>query len=108
LIAVPVIICATNFERIFYLAFETTGGFGDPIINGIFPVLMVWMGRYRLGYGKGWRVPGGKPLLIMTFIFFASVLLVETSMKLGLLNNPQAAYDAIELHDLNIESLSSS
>lgn len=102
LIAVPVAIGATQFERVFYLAFETTGGFGDTIINGIFPALMVWMGRYRLGYGQGWRLPGGRLLLLIVIILFATALLIEIGMQLGLLSNAQRAYDALELHDLEL------
>lgn len=82
LIAVPTLICATQFERIFLLALDASGGFGDSILNGMIPVLMVWVGRYRLGL-TGFRVPGGKVVLVAVFIFFALILVLEVLAHLG-------------------------
>ena len=85
LIVVPTIIFATQFERIFLVALETSGGFGDSILNGLIPVTMVWLGRYRMNLGQegAFRLPGGKPLLIAIFIFFLCTLSLETLMQTG-------------------------
>lgn len=99
LIAVPVAIFATQFERIFYLALDATGGYGDTIINGIFPALMVWIGRYRLGYKGPWRMPGGKILLVITGALFACALLLEIFMHTGVLSNMQEPSDVLEFHN---------
>jgi tyrosine-specific transport protein len=83
LIAVPTMVFATQFERIFILALETSGGFGDSILNGLIPVLMVWVGRYRMGYLSHIQVPGGKLLLSLIFCFFLFSLLLEVMMQTG-------------------------
>lgn len=82
LIVVPTLICSTQFERIFLLALDASGGFGDSILNGMIPVLMVWVGRYKHGL-KGFRVPGGKFLLIAVFVFFSMTLILEILAHLG-------------------------
>lgn len=85
LIVIPTIIFATQFERVFLVALETSGGFGDSILNGLIPVLMVWIGRYYMNMGADsrFRVPGGKPLLAGIFIFFLCTLLLEILLQTG-------------------------
>jgi len=80
LILIPVIFFALYFERAFLVAMETTGGIGDAIINGIIPVLMVWVGRYKLGYKSDWSLPGGRPLLTLLLIAFTAILFWEALM----------------------------
>lgn len=83
LIIIPTFIFAAYFERVFLLALDTTGGFGDSILNGIMPVLMVWVGRYVLKFPADHRTPGGKPLLIAVLIFFSFALILETLVHTG-------------------------
>lgn len=83
LIIVPTFIFAAYFERIFLLALDTSGGFGDSILNGIMPVLMVWIGRYYLGFPNENRTPGGKPLLALVFFFFVGSLVLEFLVHTG-------------------------
>ena len=83
LIIIPTFIFAAYFERIFLLALDTSGGFGDSILNGIMPALMVWVGRYILKFPEENRLPGGKPLLIAVLIFFSSALVLETLIHTG-------------------------
>lgn len=83
LIIVPTFIFATYFERIFFLALDMSGGFGDAILNGIMPALMVWVGRYVLKFPADYRTPGGKPLLIAILVFFSSALVLETLIHTG-------------------------
>ena len=85
LIVLPTFIFATYFDRIFLVALDTSGGFGDAILNGIIPVLMVWVGRYILKYPAEHRTPGGKPLLIGIFLFFAGSLILEILLQTGML-----------------------
>lgn len=85
LIGLPTLFFATQFERIFLLAFDATGGYGDSILNGLIPVMLVWVGKYHLGYGK---VSGGllssRPVLAAIFIFFLAVLLFKISLDFGI------------------------
>lgn len=96
LIMVPTIICAVKFERAFMIALDTSGGFGDTILNGMMPVLMVWIGRYKLGYQNGFRVPGGKPLLVFVFCFFLGSLILEILMQAGIVSTGYEAYNLLE------------
>lgn len=77
LIIVPTWFFATQFERIFLIAMETTGGIGDALLNGMMPVLMVWVGRYHLGYLGKFRVGGGRVLLLVTFVFYLLTFFIE-------------------------------
>ena len=83
LIIIPTFIFAAYFERIFLLALDTSGGFGDSILNGIMPALMVWVGRYGLKFPDEHRTPGGKLLLIAVLAFFSFALVLETLIHTG-------------------------
>jgi tyrosine-specific transport protein len=94
LIVIPTLIFATQFERVFLVALDTSGGFGDSILNGILPVMMVWIGRYRMGMGTTFRVPGGKPALLAILSFFIFALVLEILVHTGQLN---AIYEPYEI-----------
>lgn len=85
LVVIPTWVFATQFERVFLVALETSGGFGDSILNGLIPIIMVWLGRYHLGLekGEGIRIPGGKIILIALFAFFLYSLALEISLQFG-------------------------
>lgn len=83
LIIVPTFIFAVYFERIFLLALDTSGGYGDSILNGIMPVLMVWIGRYYLHFPDENRTPGGKILPLAVLIFFVGSLALEIMVHTG-------------------------
>lgn len=84
LIIIPTLIFATQFERIFLVALELSGGIGDAILNGMIPVLMVWVGRYHLGLTGTFQIGGGRKLLVFTFALFLFAFLVQ----LWILFNP--------------------
>ena len=90
LIVVPTLLLAIFFERAFIVALDTTGGFGDSILNGIIPVLMVWVGRYRMGFEGSYRLFGGRSLLVALGIFYLCCLAVEIVTQTGLVTS---AYD---------------
>lgn len=95
LIIVPTFIFATQFERVFLLALGKSGGFGDSILNGIIPVLMVWIGRYRLGLVGPFKVVGGRLLLTLIGVFFASTLLLEVLAHFGHISSIYDSPDSI-------------
>lgn len=104
LIVIPTIICATYFERIFLIALEITGGFGDSILNGLIPVVMVWIGRYhmKLSNNSHFRVPGGKVLLACIFVFFLCTLALEIKLQ----TSPNAdIYDPFEVPIHNVKEV---
>jgi tyrosine-specific transport protein len=88
IVIIPTLFFAIYFERMFLLALDTSGGFGDSILNGIIPVLMVWTGRYYYGFKGPYEVPGGKWLLCGVFIFFAFTLVIEVLSKFNALPLP--------------------
>lgn len=68
LVFLPTLYFTVLFPNAFVLALDITGGLGDSLLNGVIPVLMVWIGRYVVGY-KGNRLLGGKWTLIGLFLF---------------------------------------
>lgn len=97
LIAVPTLFFAIFFERAFLVGLDASGGFGDSILNGLIPISMVWIGRYRHQLVGSFRVPGGKPLLIVVFLFFLFTLILETLVHMGHLSS---VYDIREINEV--------
>lgn len=85
LVAVPTLFFANFFERAFIVALDASGGFGDAILNGIIPCLMVWIGRYRLGYKGIEMVKGGKPALFLILCFYAFTVIFVLLMQVNIL-----------------------
>lgn len=99
LIVVPTLFFAIKYERVFLIALDTTGGFGDSILNGIIPVLMVWVGRYHLGYKEERFVPGGKPFLLLILCFFLFTLLLAVLAQTGHLRSVYDIYDILDINN---------
>lgn len=101
LIIFPTMLFATQFERIFILALTSSGGLGDSILNGIIPVLLVWVGRYHLSMKGSYRVFGGRFLLILIGCFFSLTLLLEILAQLGHVPSIYNASDEIfQIHNI--------
>lgn len=101
LIAVPTLFFAVFFERAFLVALDASGGYGDSILNGIIPVLMVWIGRYHYKMNSQFRVPGGKPLLIGVLLFFVFALCTTILVHTGHL---LSIYDVREVDLIRAET----
>lgn len=99
LIVVPTLIIATQFERVFLIAMDTTGGFGDTILNGMIPVMMIWIGRYKLGYSSKSPTFGGKGLLVLTFAFFFFAFCIECIDRAGIYRQVTETYEILEIHN---------
>ena len=95
LIVIPTLIFATQFERVFLVAMESSGGIGDSVLNGFIPVLMVWIGRYRMGMTGSYRMCGGKPALCGIFLFFLSALIIQIFAYTG---HAAEMYNAHEIY----------
>ena len=74
---------------------DASGGFGDTILNGIIPVMIVWIGRYHMNLPNymGWL--GSRPFLVLVCLFFALSLGVEILIHLGFISS---IYDISELN----------
>lgn len=62
---------------IFVLAIGFAGGFGEAFLNGLLPVAMVWVGRYRRNLGGAEQLPGGKGMLALLFGLGLAVMILE-------------------------------
>ncbi len=82
MILIPCIVFSIGFERIFLEALDLSGGFGDTILNGLIPVLMIWVGRYLLRRGDaGFPRISSKPVLIAVFIFYLYAIGIEIGSR---------------------------
>jgi tyrosine-specific transport protein len=80
---IPPLFVACSNPSVFLSALSYAGGIGCALLLGIMPIVMVWTGRYKLGYGNRYaQVKGGKKLLIALFIFVCIELIVECITEL--------------------------
>lgn len=77
LIFVPPLLISMVNPGIFLKALSYAGGISCAILFGIYPPLMVWIGRYKKGYSKGKQLPGGKILLSFLIILMIAELFIE-------------------------------
>jgi tyrosine-specific transport protein len=83
LVAFPTLFFALTMERCFLRALDSSGGIGDALLNGLFPALMLWVGRYRDKLTSEFQTPGGKPLMIMIMAYALFVFAIEVLGKFG-------------------------
>ena len=80
-VLIPPFILSVLKPDIFFHALDFAGGICAVVLFGILPVLMVWIGRYRLKSKSRYQLFGGKPLLAAVFLFACLIFLFQlTSM----------------------------
>ncbi|MBS3903479.1 MAG: hypothetical protein KGZ30_03870 [Anaplasmataceae bacterium] len=62
---------------LFDKALGVAGGFGEAFLNGLLPVLLVWVGRYELQLEHQAMLRGGKPMLLILGAGSIAVFLLE-------------------------------
>jgi tyrosine-specific transport protein len=72
----PTIFAAKN-PGIFIQAIGIAGGFGEAILNGLIPIGMVWVGRYKMGLKSDHELPGGRVMLGMLLAFTLFIMCLE-------------------------------
>ena len=65
----PPLIFSLVYPKIFFTALGFAGAYFAVILFGIFPALMVWMGRYYKKETSPYRVKGGKISLMLVLLF---------------------------------------
>ena len=80
---VPPLIFSVIWPDIFFQAINFAGGICAVVIFGIFPALMAWIGRYQKGHLLKDRVPGGRFLLIVVFLFAMFIFFDELTTMLN-------------------------
>jgi len=76
-IFVPPLLVSMINPNIFLSALGYAGGISCAILFGIYPPLMVWIGRYRKGHTTGKQIPGGRIFLSILIFFIIIELGVE-------------------------------
>ncbi len=79
----PIFVFMWINPRAFLTALEYAGGFGVMLLLGFLPALMVWKGRYTVGFPSRFRAPGGKKTLLAVMVFSWLMVLLEVVNKLG-------------------------
>ena len=74
---VPTLLFTLTYPDAFIAALDLTGGFGDAILSLIFPVGMVFVGRYFKKYEGPYKVWGGKGYLAIVGLFALFVFLIQ-------------------------------
>lgn len=84
---VPLII-AVSYPHIFLIALDYAGGFGCALLLGLLPIIMTWVGRYRLKLSPfEHQLPGGRILLGVLAFFVTIEILGECRHLIGRLFN---------------------
>lgn len=83
LVFLPPLLIASYNPKLFLVALGFAGGFGCALLLGLLPIIMVWMGRYHLGFSSSYQLGGGKFLLKI----LASLILFEVGIQILLLFN---------------------
>ncbi len=65
------------YPHIFLVALDYAGGFGCALLLGLLPILMVWIGRYHLGFHENQQLWGGRILLSLLAIFVLFEVVTE-------------------------------
>jgi tyrosine-specific transport protein len=79
LVVFPSLAAALISPKLFYWALDATGGFGDTILNGLIPIFMVWVGRYRQRLPGSHQLPGGRITLLALMGWALLVLVIEVA-----------------------------
>lgn len=84
----PPFIITLLYSKIFSTALNLAGGYGEAVLNGILPVLMVASARYITKEPRETReLFGGKFMLTLLFLGALSILLLELFYSLGLIRH---------------------
>ena len=83
LVLIPPYILSILKPNIFFKALDFAGGICAVILFGLIPVIMVWIGRYRMQLKSACQVMGGK-LTLTTILFSAlSIFIFQLMTMIG-------------------------
>jgi tyrosine-specific transport protein len=82
LVLVPSLFFAIGYERIFLIALDISGGFGDTILSGVIPLAMLWLGMKRFAPHLIQRSALKKAFLIVLFGLFVFAFGAEVKARL--------------------------
>lgn len=73
----PPFIFTLGDPQAFIHAIGIAGGFGGAFLNGILPVLLVWVGRYQMNMRSEYQLPGKRLTLCVLLVFAVFVIHLE-------------------------------
>lgn len=76
-VMVPAFVFSLVSPRVFFTALNYAGGFAAVILFGIFPALMVWVGRYRRKNSMLNILPGGRFMLVLVMLVAGGIFCLE-------------------------------
>ena len=77
LVCVPPALVALYYPGLFLTALGIAGGFGEATLNGLFPLAMLWIGRYQMKLEGEHCLPGGRPMIFGLVLCIFVVIGVE-------------------------------
>lgn len=77
MVFIPPLCIAFYHPGIFIQAIGIAGGFGEAILNGLLPISVVWIGRYKMGLTSEVKLPGGRVLLWILLLFTVMIMGLE-------------------------------
>jgi tyrosine-specific transport protein len=83
IVLLPSLLCSLIFPGIFLTALNYAGAFGAVLLFGVFPIAMVWKGRYRTKQLTNPQLFGGKISLIILGVFAMSVFFMQLIIELN-------------------------
>lgn len=75
---VPPTVWAAYKPGVFVSALGYAGGFGESILNGLIPILMVWRGHYHMKLPLKIAIPGGRITLSVLAAVTLLIIVIET------------------------------
>jgi tyrosine-specific transport protein len=78
----PTVFAALN-PGIFNTAIAIAGGYGEAILNGLFPIGLVWAGRYSYKLNTERELFGGRPMLLLLLAVTIGIIWLETKVLTG-------------------------
>ncbi len=73
----PPLFLSMSYPKIFSKALSLAGGFGEAILNGILPILLVYVGIYMHKKNKDRMIPSSKAFLALLFLISLAVIAIE-------------------------------
>lgn len=81
LVLVPPLFISLSFPNLFLQALSFAGGFIDVLLFGIFPICIVWAGRYKKKIEGPYRFPGGRLMLLSLSALCLTFLCIRCVME---------------------------
>jgi tyrosine-specific transport protein len=79
LVFVPPFVFTWKTPHLFFSALHWAGVYGEAVLNGLLPILMVWVGRYAFKLKSDYRLPGGRWTLSILLALTLLIIIFETA-----------------------------